>query len=142
MTEPVPQLDYAQPTMYRPVWAGRAAFALTLAPFVPLLLLHVLYGIEWVNNGEQPIPPHHGPSGPVEEIAYTVTGFALLAYLCGGVPAFAAHIAVIIVAARGWPVTLGLVAPMWLWWVGLAAWPLSFALLVWDPMGAMYFYLD
>ena len=109
-----------------------SAVLLAALPIGAVLSVHAVYEMEWVVNGEQPIPPHHGPADSLEAAFYNVSGVLLLLFPFWLVPAIVLHF------AR--PMGPRHIAPVL--FLPLASWVASLIILMVDPVGAMYFWLD
>ena len=101
--------------------------------WLPVVSSHLLFAVEWVVNGEQPIPPHHGADNTVESVLYAVTGLSLLTF----VPALVVSGAVMVAVQRP-----GADRPLPLVFLPLVAWVMALVVLMMDPVGAMYFFMD
>jgi hypothetical protein len=115
--------------------------ALALYPLLVLVSLHLLYVVEWINNGEPPIPPHHGPANEVENVLYWSTTLLIV----GAVPVFLGHVVMIAWFMRDWPFEVAGTTPRAArlqLLLGVAAWVVGFILFFADPVGALNFFMD
>ena len=127
-------LEYSPPA---PDAVGRAwrwlAIVLAVLPVAAVGSIHLVYVVEWVANGAEPIPPFHGPNNLVEELIYLLSHLLFFPFFFS----IALDLALPAVAlAKGCsrpPLLLAL--PTVLWAVG-------FVLMLVDPVGAMYFWID
>lgn len=118
----------------------RLHYALCLYPLALLAALHGLYLMEWVQNSERPIPPHHGADNWPETFIYWLTHTL---FLCA-VPAFMVHVFVAAWVAQGLLRQEGedSGSPASIFLQALAAWVGAFLLFAFDPFRAIYFFLD
>lgn len=129
-----PVLEYLKPatTAYARVWRWSAVLLAAL-PVAAILSVHAVYAVEWVVNGEQPIPPHHGPNNLLESALYNVSGVLLLVFVPSLIPSlFLPAVAHTHYAKGVPPITF----------LPLASWVASAIILGIDPVGAMYFWAD
>lgn len=112
--------------------------ALSFYPVALIAALHGLYVVEWINNGELPIPPHHGADGLVESTFYWLAGVLYVAMPLA-LSAFPVVAAGVIVRGVGQSSSPGFNK-----WAlsGLAMWAGACLLLVTDPFHALYFFMD
>ena len=127
-------LEYSPPTRdtVGPAWRWLAVVLAGL-PVAAVGSIHLVYVVEWVVHGEEPIPPFHGPSNSVEQVLYLASHLLFFPFFFS----IALDVALPAIAlAKGCsrpPLLLAL--PTVLWAVG-------FMLLLADPVGAMYFWID
>ena len=109
------------------------AVMLALLPVAAVGSIHLVYGVEWLVNGERPIPPLHGPDNIIEEALYLASHLLLLPFLFS----VAADAALPVVA-----VAKGVHRPPLLFVLPVASWAVGFVILFADPIRAMYFWVD
>ena len=95
---PTPLPYHAEPAPNRK--AVRLHVAMCLYPLALVVALHGVLVMEWVHNGEPPIPPHHGPDGRLEAVVYWV---ASTLFVCAPFALFV-HLFLMAWVVHGWNV--------------------------------------